>query len=77
VSPAPEITVVAPAYNEVDTLREFHARVAAAMAGEDYELVIVDDGSIDGTGQLLARMAADDPRVRRCTCRATSVIKRP
>jgi glycosyltransferase involved in cell wall biosynthesis len=61
---SPLISIVAPAFNEVETLREFHARVSAALATEDHELVFVDDGSTDGTGPLIARLARDDPRVR-------------
>ncbi len=58
------VSVVAPVYNEIETLPEFHRRVTAAMAGRNYELVLVDDGSSDGTGELLERLAAQDPAVR-------------
>lgn len=60
----PEVTVVAPAFNEAESLPELHRRVAAALAGEDYELLIVDDGSSDATGALVAALARSDPRVR-------------
>jgi polyisoprenyl-phosphate glycosyltransferase len=60
----PEVTVVAPAFNERETLPEFHRRLVAALAGEDYELLVVDDGSRDGTAQVVAQLAAADPRVR-------------
>jgi dolichol-phosphate mannosyltransferase len=58
------ISVVAPMHDEVGTVDAFHARVAAALAGERWELVIVDDGSRDGTADVLARLAAADERVR-------------
>ena len=60
----PLISVVAPVYNEVETLPEFHRRVTTALAGRRYELVLVNDGSTDGSGELLEDLAAGDPSVR-------------
>ncbi len=61
---SPEISVVVPAYNEEANLEELAAEIHAALAGRRYEVVFVDDGSSDGTPELLARLAAADPRVR-------------
>jgi dolichol-phosphate mannosyltransferase len=58
------VSVVAPMHDEVGTVEAFHGRVAAALEGEQWELVVVDDGSRDGTGEALARLAAADDRVR-------------
>jgi dolichol-phosphate mannosyltransferase len=58
------VSVVAPVYNEVETLPEFHRRVTSALAGRRYELVLVNDGSTDGSGELLEQLAARDPSVR-------------
>jgi len=63
--PAPELlSVVAPVFDERSTVDRFHARVCAALAGRPFELVLVDDGSTDGSGEALMRIAAADPRVR-------------
>jgi polyisoprenyl-phosphate glycosyltransferase len=58
------VSVVAPVYNEDATIEEFHARVCAALDTVPFELVLVDDGSIDGTPMKLEALAASDPRVR-------------
>lgn len=58
----PYLSVVAPCCNEQDVLPEFHRRAAAAcrQVGRDYEIVLVDDGSTDGTWPLLCDLAAED-----------------
>jgi len=62
----PTFSVVGPVYDEVETLREFYDRVRAAMEaiGEPWELVLVDDGSTDGTSEIIRDLAFDDIRVR-------------
>lgn len=58
------VSVVAPVYNEEGTIEEFHARVCAALDGLPFELVLVDDGSSDGSPMKLTQLAHEDPRVR-------------
>ena len=58
------LSVVAPVCNEEKLVDEFYARVCAALGELPFELVIVDDGSKDGTPLCLARLADGDPRVR-------------
>jgi glycosyltransferase involved in cell wall biosynthesis len=57
---APCLSVVVPCYNEEPVLRAFHQRMAAACAatGRDFEIVLVDDGSRDGTGAVIEEIAA-------------------
>jgi dolichol-phosphate mannosyltransferase len=58
------LSVVAPVCNEEATIQEFYARVRAALEGINFELVLVDDGSTDGSPAALDLLAAEDPRVR-------------
>jgi glycosyltransferase involved in cell wall biosynthesis len=64
--PQHELSVVVPVYNEVDGLDPLVDRVRAALdaAGTDWELVLVDDGSTDGSSEKMDELAVDDPRVR-------------
>lgn len=54
--------VVLPTYNEADNLRPIAAAILDALPGAT--LLVVDDGSPDGTGQLADEIAAAEPRVR-------------
>jgi dolichol-phosphate mannosyltransferase len=54
--------VVLPTYNEIDNLPDISAAILAALPGAT--LLVVDDGSPDGTGDLADRLAERDPRVR-------------
>ena len=63
---APRLSVVIPCFNEEESLGELHRRVTAVcvkVAGDAYELVLVDDGSIDRTWPIIADLAAADPQV--------------
>ncbi|MDQ3893296.1 MAG: glycosyltransferase family 2 protein [Actinomycetota bacterium] len=63
--PAVTLSVVVPIFNEVATVRELHARLTAAVSPLGaYELLFVDDGSSDGSWQLLTDLAAGDSHVR-------------
>jgi dolichol-phosphate mannosyltransferase len=55
------ISLVVPAYNEEDGILELYNRVCAAAAGwhEDFELIVVDDGSTDRTLEILESLARD------------------
>ena len=61
-----KLSVVIPAHNEVDSIGETVERTAAELerAGIDYEILVVDDASGDGTAEVVARIAAHSPRVR-------------
>jgi glycosyltransferase involved in cell wall biosynthesis len=52
------ISVVIPAYNEIDTIREIIRRVKAVQVAN--EILVVDDGSTDGTRAVLAEIDGDD-----------------
>src|SRR3954471_9504710 len=59
------LSVVAPAYNEAENIRAFVARVAPVLDAtqEDWEIVLVDDGSDDATWTAIDRAAGDDARI--------------
>ncbi len=59
-------SVVAPIFNELENLPELYRRVKAVMEGlgEPWELVLVDDGSRDGSTKRIRELARQDPHVR-------------
>jgi undecaprenyl-phosphate 4-deoxy-4-formamido-L-arabinose transferase len=61
--PTPEISVVVTVFNEAASLEELYRRTTAALAGRSYELIFVDDGSSDGSFDLVARFHGQDPHV--------------
>lgn len=59
------LSVVVPLYNEHEVIELMHARLTAVLVslGITYELVLVDDGSRDGTQHAMSRLAQMDPTV--------------
>ncbi len=61
-----DISVVVPLYNERDNLAPLHGELSRAVGAMDrtYELLFVDDGSTDGSADVLRRLKSSDPHVR-------------
>jgi glycosyltransferase involved in cell wall biosynthesis len=65
VRPELALSVVVPLYNEEANVRPLYAAVRSALGeGDDWELLLVDDGSVDGTVAAGRRVAQEDGRVR-------------
>lgn len=61
----PDISVVVPVHNEAGNVAELTAEIVAALRGRtSFEIVFVDDGSTDETGDELVRLAALYPEMR-------------
>ena len=63
-TPAPEISVVIPVFNEEENLRELGERLIRTLTamGRPFEIIFVDDGSTDGSWQLLADLNGQYPQ---------------
>ncbi len=61
-----DLSIVIPIYNEVDNLRPLCQGVHAVLAPLDwsYELILIDDGSRDGSSELLAELHAEDDTLK-------------
>ncbi len=59
-----EVSVIIPAFNEAENLQELHHQLSLALRTLSYELVFVDDGSTDGSFELLSRLHDQDSHVR-------------
>ncbi len=62
----PDLSVVIPIYNEAPNLEPLCAEFTSALdaTGRPYELILVDDGSTDGSFDVLARLQRSQPRMR-------------
>ena len=61
---APRLSILVPVYNNQATINQLIDRLRTALDGFDYEAVIVDDGSRDGSLALLKAQAVADPRLK-------------
>jgi dolichol-phosphate mannosyltransferase len=61
-----ELSIVIPLLNEAQSLRQLYAEITAVCGAEglDAEIIFVDDGSTDGSWEVIRELAAADPRVR-------------
>lgn len=59
-------SIVAPIYNEKENLAELHRRIEEVMASihEPWELILVDDGSTDGSTDIIRALAREDKHIR-------------
>ena len=62
----PSLSVIVPAHNEAGSIRATLEVIAETLDGADveYEIVVVDDASSDGTADVVRAVAAENPRVR-------------
>jgi undecaprenyl-phosphate 4-deoxy-4-formamido-L-arabinose transferase len=65
-APLPAVSLVVPVFNEERTLEEVYRRASTVLEGlgKAFEVIVVDDGSHDGTWAVVERLAAEDPRLR-------------
>nr|WP_298411822.1 glycosyltransferase family 2 protein [uncultured Halomonas sp.] len=62
--PQPLLSIIIPAKDEAGNLPQLLDEIATALADEEYEILVVDDGSTDTTWALLNQRAAKDARLR-------------
>jgi dolichol-phosphate mannosyltransferase len=65
MSSSPQISIIAPIYNETENIPELYRRIHEALdsQGESWEVLMIDDGSTDGSTDLIREYHARDERV--------------
>lgn len=64
-APAPrQLSVIIPAYNEEQVILRTLEATCAVLSDLDFEIIVVDDGSVDATYQLVREVAAANPRIQ-------------
>jgi len=61
-----KVSIIVPIYNERENLEPFIAALTQALdpTGEDYEILLIDDGSTDGSDSYIGAQAEKNPRIR-------------
>lgn len=61
-----KLSIILPVFNEEESLEKLHKEIQNVLSGEplSYEIIAVDDGSTDGSREILKKIAAEDPRFR-------------
>lgn len=60
----PEISIVVPTYNESENIGNLLQAVSKTLESCDYEIIIVDDNSPDGTAGIVRKISCEDNRIR-------------
>jgi dolichol-phosphate mannosyltransferase len=63
-APSPSVSIVVPVKNESGNIGPLVDEIAAAMADRSFEVICVDDGSRDGTAEVLSTLQAERPWLR-------------
>src|SRR5215469_15167511 len=61
---SPCLSIVIPTFNERENVEDMVQRIDAALVGTSWEVLFVDDDSLDGTAELIRAISLRDPRVR-------------
>jgi len=66
VAPNPEISIVSPVYKSAESLPEFIQRVSESLSSitQNYEIILVNDGSPDNSWEIICQFAAKDTRIK-------------
>jgi len=66
LEPTLDLSIVIPVYNERDNLKDLHLELDEVLSrlGKSYEIILVDDGSTDGSSEVLSELAQEDSHLK-------------